>query len=1648
MKKTTKRIISVLLSMILALCSMPFVASADDSTAALEAAIASYEAAMDGKIKTNMTAAYDAYVAANKALDAYKFGNADITLSSYTSALNSAINNMHAWSYSGISGVTPWYANDSGSNSAYADNGVANVLYWADPVNVASNTFQTVKIDIWAPSRTVLLLDGVKTPAMPIMAFAQKTDVGKTRYVYNLYPCVSSSDDSNSTYFRLGTSNGETAWYGHNGTSDRNHNWINDMTTETNGRPKGEAGTDTNKRLQLTSSNACGTSGTARWASFSNVMNFVGNQTTATASYSLNWSRLTGDQASDTTIFSTSNSIQIINYKLLLDKMNNASNLNIINVAENTYTQGGLRSLLVAYDGATSFKTSDYDFSNDSGVTAAGNAINSAVSAFDNASVSEDVAGYDSLRKAIEPKIVTYYGGSEGYTEESWTAFAQAFETAQAIFANIQTTGYNDGANAKAAADALNAVELVTNVEKVDTTNLEISINEAIEAINNSSMFTTASYSASNIAAVVETAKSAVWGIASNYPNAKDKLDLSDENTAIVEAQIDLVNAAIYTLRIDKTTVVAAAAEQSMESAIAMAANYSSEDYGNYADLASAVHAANNFAVSVNTVTDGCVSSKIADYKAKVRAIINAINLLRPAFDKITNGTIGSFTDGVVTEVDSLEDNNNPRWRLYFIRNNNVVVFRTQYEQFNVDLGGATIQWYDKETDYAAELDSINILDEDDNTVGEIVKNSSTALGNPSPVSLENAQGNYPGLLSASTYENSNYTIKNITTTHYDGDRIGYGMSGESIMDTSTLLDEVLSTTQGSSSDALTGTVTAKGGITSLNADFTISIPREAKRPLSEATLPVLTTHTISSNIGMVYYWKYTPFMRYIGYSHNRAPYTQTTYVMNIAPLMELITRARGVEGDEQMYQKSAWDTFSDALIAARADMDYGSMTASEIEAACQERYTNLWVAYNELLESHAATNTSIHAAVENETIGDIFKADNKDGRWSSTRWAPFKEAYEAAAGVIAPNAKYSDVNVRDYATSEQGTIDAYAAAVMEAYNNLVTYGARADFTALLNAATRAGYEALEDNVYTASSLGTIADALTNVSEYPYLNMTETQRNAVYSETENITAIAAEVTKVENLYESTPVQAVVDATALEAAKAEAKAKIKDPDAFSNIAEIKALIDAADYSQEVTIFGDYKVAGVKYETQEELNSVIETLLEGLASKKYEVKVVDANGNAVNATFKDAQGDTITSENGKISIDYGTKITVYAPEEENVDWFYSYSSNTVAQTASKYYTTDKWMHLTVKGDTTLTVKSAAAETETVKVTYVNALTGKTFAVDYTAKDETYTLQNAPVLAYYVFEGYSLEAESEEYVTAITPAEDTIVFANYEFDTTNEYFTVTLGNVNGSITTTQYLPEDLEYNDLVEFRLGDGSYGGENSGLYQSGKKNGQYKVNGETYSLPGTTKNPLKYNYNEIYAWAVVKADDMEAWDEYRDTDGEAEEIPEIEKLVMYGETYSFRVCEDVYVIPYTEDEFDDAVANGLIEGVTAEEKAAVYANDKVLNETGGQKISMIGNFTLPEGFELVETGMLFKATTDGTIPEADLTLASAGTNGVARMKSSQHTTGNQFVISVNTKKFIGTNTTLGVKCRAYMIYTDGTEQFVVYSNNVTDTAVIE
>ena len=95
--------------------------------------------------------------------------------------------------------------------------------------------------------------------------------------------------------------------------------------------------------------------------------------------------------------------------------------------------------------------------------------------------------------------------------------------------------------------------------------------------------------------------------------------------------------------------------------------------------------------------------------------------------------------------------------------------------------------------------------------------------------------------------------------------------------------------------------------------------------------------------------------------------------------------------------------------------------------------------------------------------------------------------------------------------------------------------------------------------------------------------------------------------------------------------------------------------------------------------------------------------------------------------------------------------------------------------------------------------------------------------------------------------------------------------------------------------------------------------------------------------------------------------------------------------------------------------------------------------------------MVESGLLFAANKDSSeIPTVDLTLANADKNGIKRVKSTSHTAGNQYVVSVNSPSLIGkTVGDVGIKWVAYLVYTDPSGNLItVYSDpktpsNLTD-----
>ncbi|MBR7060886.1 MAG: hypothetical protein IKI34_04060, partial [Eubacterium sp.] len=412
-------------------------------------AIQKYEQKMDGTVYKNMTDAYKSYVEANKALDSYDFGSAQIDLDEYASDLKAKTKALSKWEYS-PQFVTPYFDGDTGDNSVYAQKGVGNILYWGSPWEndgaKFSNETENVVIELWYPQNTVLLLDGEGSPAMPVLGMGKRT-TGNTRYIYQLYPCVSEWDSANSPYFKLGTS-AETYWYGANGKTHRTHNWIWTATLRDSDDAaliKGEAGaTATDTRLYLSRDDGLFGAGAVNyWASFANTLKFIGEQEEYAKSYTVGWYAVTGNEISDYRYMHPSNQIHIINIKPLLELINSDSKKSYLSIAEKTYTQGGLENLLSAYDKATAIDVNAYDYSDNSNLSRISSDIEDAVNSLRAASATRDNQGYESLRKAISAKKSIYEAGAEGYKEESWQEFEAIYGEACRIFANLIQTGYN-----------------------------------------------------------------------------------------------------------------------------------------------------------------------------------------------------------------------------------------------------------------------------------------------------------------------------------------------------------------------------------------------------------------------------------------------------------------------------------------------------------------------------------------------------------------------------------------------------------------------------------------------------------------------------------------------------------------------------------------------------------------------------------------------------------------------------------------------------------------------------------------------------------------------------------------------------------------------------------------------------------------------------------------------------------------------------------------------------------------------------------------------------------------------------------------------------------------------------------------------------
>lgn len=1366
--------------------------------------------------------------------------------------------------------------------------------------------------------------------------------------------------------------------------------------------------------------------------------------------------------------------IYVVNYKAIVDATKNAdTRQRLANVSN--YKEGGLSSVISALSQATTFDVNSVTINNIS-------AKNKEITKFiDDAKAQPtadvDMNSYAKLQSEILTSKKIYVRGNadnKNYSKESWDTFETAYNNAvNTISGFYNKTADTYGIVTKDANTLYTTLEqarkaLVLNKTVVDTTVLEYAIDNADAILNNMQYFVDSTVDEPGLTNLITAAKIAVWGKESDYGFDPSKIEDSEVNRAKVADYLDKIVAEVNKAVIDITAVVPEY-NYNINTAIEAGKGYESvkDQYGNYNVLASAVTTAEQYRDAIPTINariENQVSVAIKNYISTVNAIGDAIAALRPSFRLIETGTHAHEGTVITTDFAAARSDNyryhwtHPTDRIYFITDSNEYneAINTSWTAYNAQTG----------TDFETILDSINVNGDTSTESGELSSGYHSFWDWPSDFSMTQSQinllkGNLGLVVPGMTVTWNNFKV----TKRSGAQGLGIDAAGNVVPNDNMNTDftNVLAVTEGLSRRP--GGIMTKSGETVFSNTVNFKIPSTADKALIAENKPSavsarLDSNSLGLNMGLVFMWRYaaTTVNNWTGYSYARNMYDLDIGFVNVSTLFRLIDKCEDPAflATANNYTTKSWNDLLAAVANGKGDMDYGNMTYEQIVTECDTRYNNI-----------LAAQKNLTAPASNARLKEIYNKakdvyDNKKATVKPSCWDSFALAYESAAAKYTN--EYSDINVRNYDESEQDAIDAVAQSLEDAYNALIYV---ADFTPVDNAVKELA-ASVDSYKYTAESIRSLQTALDNLT---YYSKTKEERAALYTDQMDLNNETNSLGQKLNISQginkealttipglkSLLVEAKVDPTALEGAKADAKAKKNDPDAYDQ-AKIDEALNKLNAYEKVTLATE-NIYGAKYTSQDALDADVQAALEGISLKIYTINI---NG-AKYAEFE-----------------YGTEITVPS-NDGKVDWYYESTSPT-SSTAKKYMTTDENITFVVKGDTNLTTKKAS-NTQTYKVTYVNGINSIPYAVDYVPAGSSITVgtqygtanaYTVPQVAYYDFTNYTANGNVVASGDTLTINANTVITANYNAPNpeAGEY-QVTVLNLSMFGAFHRYDPTitGLHYNDELSFTKGaaegEGYYGKNlyyDKTCYATGSP-----VAESVEKLNAGRHNTDKIKREDVYAWLEINPTDLNAWltawranqfwstaSSYNWTKGVEYFKQANAKVVAYGTDYTFRVSKpNTVLLAVTETEYTKLQEDTFTGFYNKENKfdengASVTTQDRLVISDG--KFSMVSTFALPDGARMVETGILYSATTGSkTMFDRAYTLGNVSTaNNLIRIKSTAHTVGNQYVCSLTHKSLKGNKVSqVPMKWVAYMVYEKDGKKITKYSeptepSNLDDT----
>lgn len=1367
----SKRFLAMLLSVLMVLTSLPIVAftafgaaaaTEDPAVTEVKTAMQKYEQKLEsGTVYTNMSAAYQAYVDCQKALDAYQYGTTknddgsyqnDFTgaLSGKADALNNAVNNMSEFvPYTGTAhGTFPNDANNA-SEAEYAEN-YKNILYSApvtrDPVYYAENqavtdpwrtwilgTLKATTADtsIFMSTDTVMLYDGITNPQTGVMMGTHGNDTPGGNF-NNLawYYCFVGTGQGlsmvNDNWSGTDAASRDNMW-------NLNYQWtIRQISSSKTGACAGS---------KVVTQYENGVSGKVT----ANAIQF--NRDFSTLFYTINNPSFEyGIGLSDRSdqkeyIAQASNTvIRVLNYKMIKEAID-AQKGYLPNV-EN-YKQGGLATVMQGFDQATTDPNSFF---------AAGNGWQDAQTHYQTAinnlksTATQDSEQYKLVRDAMVSVIVnTYNNGTNGWTLESWANFKAAYETAANAMSAPYTTGSYVAIDGQKIADDLIAAyaALESNKAYADTTAI-MAVIQTFRTWEN--IFTADTYAFT--AKYVDDAVIAIWGAEENFGIKTMGPEDTPEGNKLVADQLTLVNDAINHLRISPDAQISTShGKYSLNQALAIVVDNPSQ-YFNYSEFTTAVENGNTYksTLPVTELTD--YTTQYNRYVEEVTKIVDAYYNLAFAFTDIPDGTV--VQNSRFTKTQPMVASNNGKQSIAFGYTNSAVLIRTTHEAKSMPYGKFSITFgtnisasnnTDKNNNKNTNngLDSITLNATQQPISGNFLQASKAdgAIDRkfPAEMSVEDRETNYAGLLEYNGFSVSNlrYTGKsaNCDPLYYITDNAGNKVATTDEQARTIDLDPILGKTDGTNNgNVVKGSVYAYStnsgfAYTYIDGDLNVNVEPSPAVELTRQTQPSSKNYRLTGNyIGAVA--SYTD--RYVVYRAGRCWYTTQTAgdtmdtsvsVVDLSYLIDLVKLCDQIVPLKSKYTAESFAKFEQALYDAKSPYDYSKQSAGNIASEGSSRYVKLWSAYQNLVERPQVLTFNYMDENGQPTSSTVEIAYNAN-------IATVREEIDA---IVVPN--YS-ANGMSY------TFKGWDPAV----NNATVVTSDTVFTATYDSFATAywgNYNASKDTLLNTLANGKFSaeglnEVKAQVEELQYFLYTDNQKLMVSAA--NQTAIDAEKAAMD------AINARLAEIALGSSTYDAIVKTIDTlnaDAY-DVATVASIVESTPTGTPVTI------AGVEY-TGWDFDNFVKAVIEAMNSNAYEytVTVMDVDENEY---FLMADGSYTDVPDLAAKFHYGDVVNAVNPIDaaQECSWTISIIAQlTSTETTEKYVATATNYQFNVRGATTLKTSANEDPDSYHTISFIDSRTNTLISSMTVAHNGTARMRNAllPTIPFYEVKNFTNRA-----------------------------------------------------------------------------------------------------------------------------------------------------------------------------------------------------------------------------------------------------------------------------------------------------------------